>query len=365
MRPRHTALLATLCLSILCSTAVLAASIPSAEVVTLLRGAKIIDPDYPIRAVMADKQATILTRRKPRASEGDMKIDAMLIAKTIVDSYGADIQTVNVLFSTEAQPDAYAKIAISEQEVRSFGAGKINETQLMQSLQVAHEDDASLVPEAQKDLQPGPFMEQRLALQDQIQALKSGGTGTAPFEQLFQQVEDSIKDGQTSAAREQLADLADRLKEQVQLKKEANAPKIGYSSSQYQIGALRNGSGNRPGPQSFRDDSRPSQNVPHVDRQLGKARLEAIARHCSSSGGGISVARSLMAASIAAAQQNYSAAENILSRIEGALGLPNTYQNSVPAPGELNQYSMALGGEGALLRRRPRPNSTGQSWAHD
>jgi hypothetical protein len=211
---------------VLDASAALAAgsSIPSAEVVSLLRSANIVKVDYPIRAVMSGQTATILTRRPNKSPESDTKIDAMLISKTLFDSYGAQLNNVQVLFSTEEAPDAYSKINVTHQQVKDFGSGKVTEAQMLASLQVAHEDDRTLVPEPQTELAPGPYLEQRMALQDQIQDLKQGGTGTKPFEDMFNQVEESIKAGNSQQAHEQLTSLAEKLKEQVELRKAANMP---------------------------------------------------------------------------------------------------------------------------------------------
>jgi hypothetical protein len=206
-------------------------SIPSAEVVSLLRSANIVKVDYPIRAVMNGQTATILTRRANKSTESDVKIDAMLIAKTLFDSYASQLVDVDVLFATEQEPDAYSKIKVTQQQVKDFGSGKVTEAQILASLQVAHEDDRTLVPESQAELTPGPYLEQRMALQDQIQELKQGGTDTKPFQKLFDQIEQSVKDGKSEQAHEQLTSLAGKLKEQVELRKAANVPilKGGYA----------------------------------------------------------------------------------------------------------------------------------------
>jgi hypothetical protein len=211
---------------VLDASAVFAAgsSLSSAEVISVLRSANIIKVDYPIRAVMSGQTATILTRRPNKSSESDTKIDAMLISKTLFDSYGSQLSNVQVLFSTEQEPDSYSKVNVTQQQVRDFGSGKVSEAQMLAALQVAHEDDRTLVPEPQTELAPGPYLEQRMALQDQIQELKHGGTGTKPFEDMFNQVEESIKAGNSQQAHEQLTSLAEKLKEQVELRKAANVP---------------------------------------------------------------------------------------------------------------------------------------------
>ena len=60
----------------------------SSNLVDLIRQAKVVNPDYPVHAVVSGNYATVLTRRHPRAKEEDMKIDAVLITKSVLDAYG-------------------------------------------------------------------------------------------------------------------------------------------------------------------------------------------------------------------------------------------------------------------------------------
>jgi len=319
-----------------------AGSIPSAEVVSLLRSAKIVKADFPIRAMIDEKDMTIFTRRPPKASESDVKIDAMLIAKTLFDSYASQVRNVNVLFSTQADPEAYTRISITQQAVKDFGSGKTSETQLLQSLQAVHEDDRTLVPQSQAELQSGPLMEQRMALQDQIQVLKQGGTDTKPFELLFDQVELAIKQGNSEQARTQLSSLAEKLEEQVELRKAANVP------------ILANGGGKSFGSAGF-GNSTGTAPEPYEKKNLGMQRMEAIVDHYRTVATipGF-VIDDLTRAQDAAAQENWNRVEGLLEDIEHSAGLPDTFKNSVPRLATIKTFQRKL----LELQQQPGANQT-------
>lgn len=301
-------------------------NIPSAEVVSLLRSANIIKVDYPIRAVMSGQTVTILTRRASKSSESDVKIDAMLIAKTLFDSYATQVSDVEVLFSTEQEPDAYSKIRVTQQQVKDFGAGKVTEAQILASLQVAHEDDRTLVPESQAELTPGPYLEQRLALQDQIQELQRGGTDTKPFQALFDQAEQSIKDEHSREAHAQLASLAEKLQEQVELRKAANVPILKPPPSKTSFGN-GNGFGNHQG----LDFSKLFQPSPPGPSTEGSNRLQAIVSRCLHGSAPIRQIANILEA----AQNSPVALPNALSRCEQLLNMPTQYPKAAPSSAEV------------------------------
>ena len=191
-----------------------AESISEADAVSLIRSAQIVKQDFPLRAVISGKEIVVQTRRGAKASDKDCKIDAVFIAKTLLDSYPKSVNVVKVLFAHDAD-DKYSEVAVTASQIADFAEKRITQQKLLDSVLLSSVDPLSAAkPNTDQDavLEPGPYRERRLMLLDRIQSLKSKGTGTKPFEQLFKESEAQIKAGKTAEADATLTTLADTLK---------------------------------------------------------------------------------------------------------------------------------------------------------
>ncbi|MBX9938086.1 MAG: hypothetical protein K2Y32_02475 [Candidatus Obscuribacterales bacterium] len=200
----------------------------SSNLVDLIRQAKVVNSDYPLHVVISGNYATVLTRRHPRAKEEDMKIDAVLITKSVLDAYGYCLDGVRVLFRDEDGTNG-KKIAVTEQDIKNYGAGTMEPDQFLASLKLLNIDgeldgDTSTSArglESSLSVSPGPYEEQRLILLDRINSLRKRGTGVAPYEKLFAAMDEAAKTSSASDVKLQVTRLAEKLKEQEQLCRQA------------------------------------------------------------------------------------------------------------------------------------------------
>ncbi|MCA0314048.1 MAG: hypothetical protein LCH63_09450 [Candidatus Melainabacteria bacterium] len=200
----------------------------SSNLVDLIRQAKVVNPDYPVHAVVSGNYATVLTRRHPRAKEEDMKIDAVLITKSVLDAYGYCLDGVRVLFRDEDGTNG-RKIAVTEQDIKNYGAGTMEPQQFLSSLKLVSidgdldGDSTGLTRGNESNLvvSPGPYEDQRLMLLDRINSLRKRGTGVAPYEKLFVTMDDAAKTAPSSEVKLLVSRLAEKLKEQEQLCRQA------------------------------------------------------------------------------------------------------------------------------------------------
>lgn len=200
----------------------------SSNLVDLIRQAKVVNADYPVHVVISGNYATVLTRRHPRAKEEDMKIDAVLITKSVLDGYGYCLDGVRVLFRDEDGANG-RKIAVTEQDIKNYGAGTMDPQQFLASLKLVSIDgeldgDSSELNRGKASslvVSPGPYEEQRLMLLDRINSLRKRGTGVAPYEKLFVTMDDAAKTATAAEVKVLVSRLAEKLKEQEQLCRQA------------------------------------------------------------------------------------------------------------------------------------------------
>ena len=101
----------------------------------LIKKAEIVDATFPLRVLVDDKSVIVQTRRSAKASDNDCKIDALFLAKTLLDAYPNQIQKVNVLFHRDSD-DTFNKVTVTPKIVEDFGAGIIDQPKLLGSLKI-------------------------------------------------------------------------------------------------------------------------------------------------------------------------------------------------------------------------------------
>jgi hypothetical protein len=190
-------------------------SMTEADAVSLIRSAQIVKADYPLRAIISAKEVIVQTKRASNSSDKDCKIDAVFIAKTLLDAYPKAVGVVKVLFAHESD-DKYSEVTVNADQVADYGSKKITQQKLLDSIQLKSVDPLEQAPASNPSisLEPGPYRERRLMLLDSIQSLKQQGSGVKPFEQLFSESEALIRAGNGAKADEVLTELASTVKAQ-------------------------------------------------------------------------------------------------------------------------------------------------------
>lgn len=203
------------------------AVIPSADVVDVVRKAKVVSSEYPLHVIVGDSLATVLTRRHHKATDDDLKIDAVLISKAVLDKFGDRLGRVKVLFRDEDSSFGKA-VTVTTNDIKTYANGSMEPQRFLASLaikKVDSEPDSSRVKNELDDsslaVSPGPYQEQRLLLLDRINTLRKRGTGVAPFEKIFLELNSTAASGDKEAVGAAVNDLSRRLGEQEDLIKQA------------------------------------------------------------------------------------------------------------------------------------------------
>ncbi len=200
----------------------------SEKVEAAVRKARVVSSHYPLHAVISGQEATILTRRHPKATDDDLRIDSVLITKAVVDSFTPAISRVKVLFRDEDASSGKA-VELTADDIKEYGSGSMDAKKFLATIAVTEvggdeELKQSKLAAAERKLMvsAGPYDEERLLLMDRINTLRRKGTGVTPFEVMFAQIETLAKAGAPAPVKEAMRVLADKLAQQEDLVRQAS-----------------------------------------------------------------------------------------------------------------------------------------------
>ena len=116
------------------------AAISSADIVNTVEKAKILSSGTRVAAAINGSEAYISTYKNAKATDNDCKIEAVLIAKTIMDLAPSDITRVTVYFYSTANINKRKFVTVTAGDVKAFGSGQLGQEQLLSSLTVKDEE---------------------------------------------------------------------------------------------------------------------------------------------------------------------------------------------------------------------------------
>ncbi len=169
------------------------------------------------RVVGTGPSVTVLADEPAKPSDRNLKIEAIFLAKTLIEGAAGQIDKVQVIFSNKGEEGRF--ISITRKEIQEYGQGKITAEAFLGSMHFAYVE-----PDDLPQIEDGPLKERRLLILERIEKLRKAGTGVKPFETIFQGIETSVKSGESSDLAKRLDDLEFRLgqqEEQMALAKKA------------------------------------------------------------------------------------------------------------------------------------------------
>lgn len=200
----------------------------SGQLVDTIRNARIVNPDYPLHAIVTGNQAKILTRRHPKATDDDLKIDSVLITKACTDAFVGQLSQVKVIFRDEDSSNGKS-VLVTAQDIQNYASGEMEPQKFLSTLKIStidgeldSEPSKTVLGDSGMQASPGPYEEQRLILLDRINSLRRRGTGVAPYETLFLSLDELAKKGDPGPVRVAVLRLADKLTEQEKMIKQAH-----------------------------------------------------------------------------------------------------------------------------------------------
>jgi len=122
-----------------CQLSALAAVTP-AEIQAAIDKAKVLAPGIGVAVGSTRGQVAVSTYRNSKANEDDCKIDAVLIAKTVMDLAPEGVNSVTVYFFNRKDPSTFDQINLSAGDIKAFGAGELSKEQFLSSLKVEHHE---------------------------------------------------------------------------------------------------------------------------------------------------------------------------------------------------------------------------------
>ncbi len=180
------------------------------EIAQAVRNANILKPNQSIKITGQKGQITALVDPTGKSDEQDLKIDALLISKSIFESSGLDTLSAKILFSNSGKNGRY--IVVNRACVSDYSSGKTTAQNLLATVRFTQ-----VQQEALPTVADGPFQERRILVWERIEKLRSAGTGVKPFEKLFNEVEETAKNKEsTHLTAQKLSYLEERLTGQEQ-----------------------------------------------------------------------------------------------------------------------------------------------------
>src|SRR5579883_1616735 len=152
----------------------------AAELTAVLRSSEIKVKAKNISVIGTGPTVTVLAEQEANGSDRDLKIDAVLMAKALMDRSAGQVQAAKVLYSQSDKPGRF--VLVDKKTIEGYDTGKLTPEQLLTSLLLV---TVEANPSADQSVCEGPMVERRLLIWRRIEKLKEQGTGVQAFEALF------------------------------------------------------------------------------------------------------------------------------------------------------------------------------------
>jgi hypothetical protein len=116
------------------------AAVSAANLVDTVEKAKILTTGTRVSAAVNGSEAYISTYKNARATDNDCKIEAVLIAKAVMDVAPNDITRATIYFYSTANINKRKFVTVTAGDVKAFGSGQLGQEQLLSSLTVKDEE---------------------------------------------------------------------------------------------------------------------------------------------------------------------------------------------------------------------------------
>jgi hypothetical protein len=218
-------------------------AISPSEAVSRIREAKIIDPGSHLQVALTGKEeATVIVQRNPKAADEDCKIDAILIARTLMGIYPSQLVRVKSIFTKAGYDSDQATITAGD--IKSFQSGQLDKKSLLDSIELVKV--STLVPFASTksppealpsetrravNVAPGPYRAWRLLTLEHISKLATVGVNVKVFLDQFNDIEKLIGTPQQRNMKGSLSQITSELEDQDELTRQAQKGSGGASAN--------------------------------------------------------------------------------------------------------------------------------------
>ncbi|GEM_PF-2251535 len=176
------------------------AKLTSEQIKKIVQDSKVLGSDASVSASSSGKEAVISTYRNPRATDKDCKIDAVLIAKKLMDADPQGTALVKVLFYDPSNAGNCRQVTVREGDVKAFAARAIDQDTLLAEIELTRGPANPLTrqrgrsySDGSPEVLPGIYRGERVQLLGEIQTLQEHGVSVTPFLADFFQIEDRVR----------------------------------------------------------------------------------------------------------------------------------------------------------------------------
>ncbi len=142
-------------------------ALSGADVVAAIDKAKVLDASIRVNAQVTPEVIYISTYKNPKANDRDCKIEAVLLAKTVME-LDNKIPRVEIRFYSQNALSRFKKISVSAGDVKAFAAGTMQEDQLLNSLVLAEEETRDPNVRATSHLQENQYARRKREVSSRI-----------------------------------------------------------------------------------------------------------------------------------------------------------------------------------------------------
>ncbi len=215
------------------------AALSDAGAVALIEKSKVVGADAHVQARVGPGEVALSLYRNPKANDKDCKIDAILMAKALMDAEPRTVIKVKVRFYDPSNRTSYREVNVGGGVVKAFGQGRVSTDELLTSVVIDRgEQDISRYRERSyreisqsPDVIDGVYRSERLNLLSRIQMLRQRGVGVQPFTTEFLRIEDKVRQGDQAAVIKGLEGLSEKLAQQEDSYNQAQAAAQARSGS--------------------------------------------------------------------------------------------------------------------------------------
>jgi len=185
----------------------------TAQLLTLIRESESVKSKSELNLLGTGPGVTVLTTPYEGAGRRDLQIEAIFVARALIEGAPGQVENVKVIFagrpSRGVSSEEGVVANIDKAMILDYGSGRVSAEKLLAAVRLT-----SVQPETTPNVVPGPQQERRLLIWQRIDKLAQQGTGVKPFKALFDSAEEVAGSGDRSALSTKLEDLEIKLSEQ-------------------------------------------------------------------------------------------------------------------------------------------------------
>ncbi len=168
------------------------------DIIDVIKRSQVIPANKQVQVKISNKEVVLSMYYSSKALDQDCKIDAVLLARAIMQKYPNEVSLVRIFFYDNIKTDEYRMVVVRSGDIQSFGKGKLDEKLLFSVIDVikgriAHSSTAPTLITNINMLVPGIRLEERQALLASILACRKRGGNINIAMNQFIKLEDAAK----------------------------------------------------------------------------------------------------------------------------------------------------------------------------